>query len=83
MKLKDRLKTPVPNLIRKVQKLTGAIGGLSTVILAMTAQYPDLHVPSWIWKAILGATLLNHVILQLTTENDFQTQSNTGEEEEA
>ena len=81
MKLKDRLKSPVPNLIRKVQKLTGAIGGLSTVILGLLAQNPDLHVPSWIWKVILGATAINHLILQLTTENDFQ--SSTGEKEEA
>lgn len=71
MKIIKRLKSPVPSLIKRVQKISGAIGGLAVIISAATAQYPDMHVPSWIWKVILGALVVNHLILQSTTNEDF------------
>lgn len=71
MKFLKRLKAPVPNLIKRVQKITAAIGGLTVVIAALTAQYPELHVPVWLWKVILASLIINHVILQSTTNEDF------------
>lgn len=80
MKLKERLKSPVPRLIKKVQKISGAVGGLLTVLALMSTNYPTLNIPTWLWEVALAGTVISHLILQLTTENDFQSQSNEGKE---
>ena len=72
MKIFKRLKSPVPKIIKKVQKACAAIGSLAVVITGLTAQYPELHVPSWAWKTILASLIINHLILQATTHEDFK-----------
>lgn len=81
MKLKERLNSPVPRLIKKVQKISGAVGGLLTVFALISTNYPSLNIPHWLWEVALGGTIINHLILQLTNENDFK--GNTGKEESA
>jgi hypothetical protein len=66
-----RLKSPVPKLIRKIQRLSGAVGGLGTVITLWMSSNPNFQVPVWVWKVILGATILNYLILQMTKPEDF------------
>jgi len=79
-----RLKSPVPNLIKKVQKICMIVGGLSTVITGIMAQFPDMHISPWIFKIIAGATVANHLLLQMTEKKDFiDGQDNVGQDQTA
>jgi Na+/glutamate symporter len=68
---KTRLKTPVPSIIKKIQLICGCITAVGAVVSEYMVQFPEMNVPSWVPAIIVGAGTLNHIILQLTTHDDF------------
>jgi len=66
----ERLTQKTPKLVKKLQRLAFSIGSLGTIITSLTSVYDVLVVPNWIIYSIATATVINHLILQLFTEND-------------
>jgi len=67
----ERLTAKTPKIIKKLQRLTFAIGSLGTIITSLTSLYDVLVIPNWVIYSIATATVINHLILQLFTENDI------------
>jgi len=70
MNMIQRLKAPTPKIVKKLQKIAGAIGGLGTVITTSISMFPSFEFPKWIPIVILSGTAINHILLQLFTEDD-------------
>ena len=68
----ERFKAEVPEIIKKVQKISAAIAGLATSGLFVANTFMGVEIPSWIMYTILGAGILNYIILQFTTKEDFK-----------
>lgn len=66
----SRLNKPTPKVIKKLQKIAKIIGGSGTAITGSVAMFTDIEIPKWIPFTIIGATFVNHLLLELFTEED-------------
>ena len=70
MNISQRIKSPTPKIVKKLQKIAGAIGGLGAVITTSISSFPSFEFPKWIPYTIIAGTAINHLLLQLFTEDD-------------
>jgi len=66
----ERLGKKTPKIIKKLQKIVGAIGSSSVIITSLTSIYDVLVIPNFVIYTIAIATVLNHILLELFTEDD-------------
>lgn len=68
--IETRLFSKTPRVIRILQKIAASIGGLALVIPSVVGAFEGFVLHAWVYWAILGGVVINHLILQLFTEDD-------------
>jgi len=70
MKIIDRLNSPTPKVIKKLQRIVSAITGSATVVSTIAMLFPSTELPNFVPFAFIGAGFINHLLLELFVEND-------------
>ena len=65
-----RLTSKTPKLVKKLQKIAGAISSLAVVIASLSNVYEIFEIKDWMIYTIIVATVINHFLLELFTESD-------------
>lgn len=71
-KFLNRLFTPVPKIIAKIQIISASVAGLDVIVISVKEKFPDLNIPPVVLNGIFWGGVINFLILQMTTHKDFE-----------